>query len=132
RHYEFFPWHNQGHHELWRTARAQGGAEAAQLADYYARGLEAVAARARGNAFRVGIPFIWCSNNLMASFATQAYLYRQMTGDTRYREFEAAALDWLFGVNPWGVSMLIGLPADGRTARDPHSIVARQLGVGTQ
>ena len=24
------------------------------------------------NGFRVGIPFIWCSNNLMASFATQA------------------------------------------------------------
>ena len=28
--------------------------------------------------------------------------------------------------------MVIGLPADGRTARDPHSVVAQKLGVGTQ
>jgi hypothetical protein len=77
----------------------------------------------------VGIPFIWCSNNLMTSFATQAYLYRTMTGDTRFREYEAAALDWLFGVNPWGISMVIGLPRDGVYPRDPHSIVAHQLGV---
>ena len=38
------------------------------------------------------------------------------------------ALDWLFGVNPWGVSMVIGLPHNGLFARDPHSIVARELG----
>jgi hypothetical protein len=129
RHYEYFPWHNQGHYELWRAAEPAGRAV---LADYYARGLRAVAQRARGNGFRVGIPFIWCSNNLMTSLATQAYLYRRMTGDEQFRDIEAAALDWLFGVNPWGVSMVIGLPADGRTARDPHSVVARKLGVGTQ
>ena len=68
----------------------------------------------------------------MASLATQAYLYRRMTGDEQFRDLETAALDWLFGVNPWGVSMVIGLPADGRTPRDPHSIVAQQLGVQTQ
>lgn len=65
----------------------------------------------------------------MASFATQAFLYRRMTGDERFRPYEQAALDWLFGVNPWGVSMVIGLPHDGTFARDPHSVVARQLGV---
>ena len=42
---------------------------------------------------------------------------------------EAAALDWLFGTNPWGVSMVIGLPHDGVFARDPHSVVAKQLGL---
>ena len=131
RHYEYFPWHNQGHYELWRAGNAAPAA-VGLLADYYARGLRAVAERARGNGFRVGIPFIWCSNNLMASLATQAYLYRRMTGDEQFRDIEAAALDWLFGVNPWGVSMVIGLPADGRTARDPHSVVAQKLGVGTQ
>jgi hypothetical protein len=90
-----------------------------------------VAARAN-NGFRVGIPFIWCSNNLMTSFATQAYLYRAMTGDARFLEYEQAALDWLFGTNPWGVSMVIGFPATGRTALTPHSVVADKLGVWTQ
>jgi endoglucanase len=123
RHYQWYPWHNQGHYELWRV-----GDEATKtlVADYYRRGLAAVARRAQ-NGFRVGIPFIWCSNNLMASFATQAYLYRRMTGDTAFMVYERAALDWLFGVNPWGVSMVIGLGA--RFPRTPHSVVADRLGL---
>ena len=75
----------------------------------------------------MGVPFIWCSNNLIASFATQAYLYRRMTGDNRFREYEVAALDWLLGTNPWGVSMIIGLPQSGNYARDPHSVIAKDL-----
>jgi hypothetical protein len=128
RHYQWFPWHNNGHYQLWRSG---GEGERRLAVDSYRRGLEAVAARA-DNAFRVGIPFIWCSNNLMASFATQARLYRSMSGDEAFRAHEQAALDWIFGANPWGMSMVIGLPADGVTPRDPHSIVARQLGVATQ
>jgi hypothetical protein len=125
KHYQWFPWHNNGHHEIWRNANS---AERKTVADYYRRGLAAVVARA-DNGFRIGIPFIWCSNNLMASFATQAYLYRRMTGDTQFREYEQAALDWLFGTNPWGVSMVIGLPQDGMFARDPHSVVAKEMHV---
>ncbi len=34
----------------------------------------------RRNGFRIGVPFIWCSNDLMASFATQALLYRAHDG----------------------------------------------------
>jgi endoglucanase len=98
------------------------------MASYYRRGLQAVAARA-GNGFRVGIPFIWCSNDLMVSFATQAYLYRRMTGDESFREYEQAALDWLFGTNPWGTSMVVGYPRGGRWPHDPHSAVAPRLGV---
>ncbi len=123
RHYQWFPWHNNGHYEIWRAAQ---GADSARrlVAEYYRRGLEAVAGRAH-NGFRVGIPFIWCSNNLLASFATQATFYRHMTGDSTYVEYETAALDWLFGTNPWGVSMVIGL---GDTyPRTPHSVVAQQL-----
>jgi endoglucanase len=123
RHYQWYPWHNNGHYELWRHGTS---AERAQMARFYRRGLEAVIARAN-NGFRIGIPFIWCSNNLMASFATQAYLYRRMTGDNRFREYEAAALDWLLGANPWGVSMIIGLPQSGRYARDPHSVIAKEM-----
>jgi len=127
-HYQWYPWHNNGHHEAWRLADEAGRRE---LAGFYRDGLSRVAERA-GNGFRVGIPFIWCSNDLMASFATQALLYRRMTGDRRFEEMEMAALDWLFGTNPWGVSMVIGLPADGRAPRDPHSIVAQEMGVETQ
>ncbi len=123
RHYQWYPWHNNGHYETWRHGSP---AEGAQLASFYGRGLTAVAARAN-NGFRVGIPFIWCSNDLMASFATQAYLYRRMTGDGRFMEYESAALDWLLGANPWGVSMVIGLPQSGVYARDPHSVIAKTL-----
>ena len=124
-HYQWYPWHNNGHYEIWRNGSA---GEKAQMARFYRRGLEAVVARA-GNGFRVGIPFIWCSSNLMASFATQAYLYRRMTGDNRFREYEAAALDWLLGANPWGVSMIIGLPGHGNFSRDPHAVITSKMGL---
>ncbi len=125
KHYQWYPWHNNGHHEIWRNANSS---ERKTVAGYYRKGLAAVVARA-DNGFRIGIPFIWCSNNLMASFATQAYLYRRMTGDNQFREYEQAALDWIFGTNPWGVSMVIGLPHDGVFARDPHSVVAKEMHV---
>lgn len=128
RHYQWFPWHNAGHYEAWRHA---DGDDRALLAGFYRRGLEAVAARA-DNGFRVGIPFIWCSNDLMASLATQALLYRRMTGDDSFADLEEAALDWLLGTNPWGTSMVIGLPPDGVWPRDPHSVVATELGVESQ
>jgi endoglucanase len=124
RHYQWYPWHNNAHYELWRT----GDSTTKRLMiTYYRLGLERVIGRA-DNGFRIGVPFIWCSSNLIASFATQAYLYRRMTGDSRFSEYEAAALDWLFGANPWGVSMVIGLPQSGRWARDPHAVASRQLG----
>src|SRR5690348_521450 len=126
RHYEFFPWYNNGHYETWRAAF--GTSIKLEMQDYYREGLEKVVARAQ-NGFRVGIPFIWCSNDLMTAFATQAMLYRRMTGDQRYREYEQAALDWLLGTNPWGTSMVIGWPNEGVWAHDPHSAVAKQLGV---
>jgi hypothetical protein len=126
RHYEWFPWYNNGHYETWRAAIGPGIKR--QMEEYYRRGIEGVIGRAN-NGFRVGIPFIWCSNNLMTAFATQAMLYRQLTGDERYREYEQAAVDWLLGTNPWGTSMVIGWPNDGVWARHPHSAVARDLGV---
>jgi endoglucanase len=123
-HYQWFPWHNNGHFEMWRS----GGMDERVLAStYYRQGLRAVADRAT-NGFRIGIPFIWCSNNLMTSFATQAMLYRRMTTDNRFREYEQAAIDWLFGANPWGTSMVIGYPNGGTWARDPHSVHSMRFG----
>ena len=117
RHYQWYPWHNAGHYEAWRHA---GATDRARLARYYRDGLERIARRAT-NGFRVGVPFIWCSNDLMVSVATQAGLYRRMTGDTRFRALEQGALDWLFGTNPWGTSMVVGVPSGGIFPRDPHS-----------
>jgi endoglucanase len=124
RHYQWYPWYNAGHYEMWRLGTPRDRAAAAQN---YRRGLDAVVRRAN-NGFRIGIPFIWCSNDLMVSFATQAMLYRRMTGDARFREYEQAAIDWLFGANPWGTSMVVGYPHGGRWPHDPHSVVALQFG----
>ena len=123
-HYQWYPFHSIGHAELARLAR---GRDLRRVTGYLRAGLEAVAAKA-GNGFGVGIPFIWCSNDLMTSVAVQAVLYRRLTGDSRFQRLEQAAIDWLFGANPWGVSMVIGIPRDGRFPRDPHSDVARATG----
>jgi endoglucanase len=125
RHYEWFPWYNPGHAALWRTG---GRAQRDSAVAYYREGLARVSRRAATNGFRVGVPFIWCSNNLMAALATQAMLYRRMTGDQRFRVEEQAAIDWLFGANPWGTSMVIGYPRGGTWAHDPHSAVAPRFG----
>ncbi|MGH7482382.1 MAG: glycoside hydrolase family 9 protein [Longimicrobiales bacterium] len=130
RHYEWYPWHNNGHYELWR-ARAKAGVRsvaADTLASFYAAGLARVTAGA-DNGFLIGVPFIWCSNDLVASFATQAILYRRMSGDDRFVRYEQAAIDWLFGSNPWGTSMIIGIPRDADYPTDPHSVIAAELGV---
>lgn len=128
RHYQWYPWINHGHDAVWRVADKAGKQ---QMIAYYRQGLDRVVARAN-NGFRVGIPFIWCSNNLMSAFATQALIYRRMTGDNRFRDYEAAALDWLFGANPWGTSMVVGLPWSGTWPRDPHSAMSKQIGIETQ
>ncbi len=88
---------------------------------YYKEGIEEVNARAKDNMFYRGVPFIWCSNNLTTSFAIQCLWYREASGDKQFQELEQANIDWLFGVNPWGTSMVYGLPAHGDTPTEPHS-----------
>ena len=118
RHYQWYPFHNFGHYEI---AEVTQGSRRATLIGYYKEGIERVWRKASKNAFYRGVPFIWCSNNLTVSFAIQCYLYRQLSGDRTYEPLEAACFDWLFGCNPWGKSMVYGLPANGDTPRDPHS-----------
>lgn len=118
RHYQWYPFHNFGHYEL---AGKATGSDKKLLMDFYKDGIDRVWQRAKGNAFYRGVPFIWCSNNLTTSFAIQCYLYRTLTGDDTYIELEQACFDWIFGMNPWGTSMVYGLPADRDTPVDPHS-----------
>jgi len=126
KHYQWYPWHNAGHFEAWTRASAT---ERAELSRYYRDGLERIQRRAT-NGFRVGVPFIWCSNDLMVSVATQASLYRRMAGDTRFVELEQAAIDWLFGTNPWGTSMVIGIPRGGVYPHHPHTELPDSLVYG--
>jgi hypothetical protein len=118
RHYQWYPFHNFGHYEL---AINSHHVAKQKLIRYYKEGINRVWEKAQSNAFYRGIPFIWCSNNLTTSFAIQCFLYRKLTGDATYVQLEQACFDWLFGCNPWGTSMVYGLPALGDTPADPHS-----------
>jgi len=118
KHYQWYPFINIGHYEL---AKQLKGKQRDTVVGYYKEGIERVWKKAQHNAFYRGVPFIWCSNNLTASFAIQCYWYRQLSRDERFRALEQANIDWLFGCNPWGTSFVYGLPGDGDTPQDPHS-----------
>ncbi|MET2986334.1 glycoside hydrolase family 9 protein [Aureibaculum conchae] len=118
RHYQYYPFLNAGHFEL---ATAIENNEKEIVVNYYKKGLELLQERGENNPFLVGTPFIWCSNNFVTAAVTQCKLYRELTNDNQYLEMEAALRDWLFGCNPWGTSMIVGLPEDGDNPEDPHS-----------
>jgi endoglucanase len=117
-HYQWYPFINVGHYEL---AKVATGEMRKSVIQFYKDGIESVYRKGKTNAFLRGVPYIWCSNNLLTSFAIQCYWYRQLSGDKRYAELEQAAFDFLLGCNPWGTSMVIGLPAGGDYPDDPHS-----------
>lgn len=117
-HYQWYPFINLGHYEL---AKQLKGKKQNRILNYYKQGIQGVWNLARQNAFYRGIPYIWCSNNLTTSFAIQCYWYRSISQDAGFEELEQANFDWLFGCNPWGTSMVYGLPAWGDTPVDPHS-----------
>ena len=119
-HYQFYPFVNVGHFALYPHVEA---AFQDTLAGYYRAGIEATLERGRRNPYQVGVPFIWCSNNLAAALITQILLYEQMTGDTRYHAFMLAQRDWLLGRNPWGTSMFTGIPRGGEYPEDVHTSV---------
>ena len=118
KHYQWYPFINVGHYELARYVKNQ---KKDSITSYYRQGIERVWKKASANAFYRGIPFIWCSNNLTVSFSIQCYWYRKLTNDNRYLQLEQACFDWIFGTNPWGTSMVYGLPSYGDTPVDPHS-----------
>ncbi|WP_320112480.1 glycoside hydrolase family 9 protein [Draconibacterium orientale] len=123
RHYQFYPFVNLGHVKL---------AEKDEIfATYLKQGLTHLYDRGKDDPFLNGIPFIWCSNNLVAAAITQARAYEEITGDRSFAEMEAALRDWLFGCNPWGTSMICGLPAGGDNPEEPHSSITKILGETT-
>ena len=117
-HYQWYPFYNLGHIILSSHPDKKVSAE---FTRNVRSGLQRVYDRGRNNAFLNGIPFIWCSNNLTVALVTQAMAYRENSGDNQFLEMETAMRDWLFGVNPWGKCMIVGLPQTGDFPRDPHS-----------
>ncbi|MEK7780172.1 MAG: glycoside hydrolase family 9 protein [Verrucomicrobiota bacterium] len=101
-HYQYYPFMNIGHFRLYALVDAEFQK---LLAGYYRDGIERCIKAGQKNPYRVGVPFIWCSNNLLTALVTQCLMYERMTGDARYREFTAKQLDWLLGRNPWGTTM---------------------------
>ena len=92
------------------------------------RGIDTVHTRGRTNPFLFGVPFIWCSNNLVSAMLTQSMLYREISSDATYAGMEGALRDWLLGCNPWGTSMIVGLPSWGTSPKDPHSAFSHVYG----
>lgn len=126
RHYEFYPFMNIGHYALFDLVDKS---YRDILINYYKDGIEKVQKRANENPYNIGIPFIWCSNNLAAAFIMQCILYEKMSGDTRYHSLMTAHRDWLLGRNPWGVSQFVGIPeSGGNTPQYPHSAIVLETG----
>lgn len=142
RHYQWYPFFNMGHYVISGEVSGMDGNKqpgagniqssktsvgnigtgyAREFLEYWREGIDKVYRRGMNNPFLNGIPFIWCSNNLTVAMVSQCHLYQQKSGDSTYAEMEAALRDWLFGCNPWGTSMVVGLPAWGDYPSDPHS-----------
>lgn len=124
-HYQYYPFMNAGHFMLYRFADDRLKRE---LAGYYRAGIERCIAMAKKNPYDIGVPFIWCSDNLVVALVTQCALYEKMTGDRRYHTFMCEQRDWLLGRNPWGASMFTGIPADGVYPHHPHLMTTQLTG----
>ncbi|MGO8930494.1 MAG: glycoside hydrolase family 9 protein [Limisphaerales bacterium] len=114
-HYQYYPFLNAGHFRLYDLVDGQFKR---LLAGYYREGIDRCVRAGESNPYRIGVPFIWCSDNLTVALATQCLLYERMTGDARYREFAARQRDWLLGRNPWGYTMFTGIGSV--YPKDPH------------
>ncbi len=125
RHYQWYPFVNLGHYFI----AAQGEREEAQRGLAWLKdGIDRVRQRGASRPFRFGVPFIWCSNNLVSAILTQLRVYSAESNDSSYTRVEAGLRDWLFGCNPWGTSMIVGLPKHGIAPRDPHSAFTHVYG----
>jgi len=128
KHYQYYPFINLGHFRLYDLVDQK---TRKQLTGYYRAELERALQAGERNPYRLGVPFMWCSNNLVVALVTQELLYERMSRDPSYREFAARQSDWLLGRNPWGFSMFTGIPEQGVFPRDVHlmtnAILKRQV-----
>ena len=114
-HYQWYPFINLGHYLL---ASSEDKAVSGEFAGYMKQGLQDMRNRAGNEPFMHGVPYLWCSNNLTSAAVTHAQLYRRATGDETFREMETSLRDWLLGCNPWGTTMIPGIPFKMRDGYD--------------
>lgn len=76
---------------------------------------------AQDNPFNIGISLTENSNNKITALHNMCFAYRKQTGDSTFIAMEEALFNWIFGCNPWGISMVTGLPENGITPQHPHS-----------
>ncbi|MDR2585773.1 MAG: glycoside hydrolase family 9 protein [Prevotellaceae bacterium] len=118
RHYQFYPFINLGHYLL---ACSDNKEISEKYVHFMRQGLQSIRDRAGDEPFMNGVPYVWCSNNLITAAITQANLYQEVTGDNTFAQMEAALRDWLFGCNPWGTSMIVGYPQGAVSPTRPHA-----------
>lgn len=116
-HYQWYPFVNLGHVLIAENSKDNS----TEFLSYLKNGLKLIYEKGKKNVFFVGIPFIWCSNNLVTAALTQLKLYAELSNEREFEIMEAMMRDWLFGCNPWGTSMIVGLPEYGDFPSDPHS-----------
>lgn len=119
RHYQWYPFMNMGHYQI--AAHTVDTRLRAEFLRNMRAGISRTYERGQSHPFLWGVPGIWCSNNLTTAMLTQCILYRTLSGDTSFEEMEGSLRDWLFGCNPWGTSMVVGLPQGGDFPHATHS-----------
>jgi len=72
RHYQYYPFMNIGHYRLYELVDR----DLKKLLQILSRRHRSVCA-AGGKILTAGVPFIWCSNNLMVALVTQCLLYER-------------------------------------------------------
>lgn len=118
RHYQYFPFVNIGHFYLGAMREKDFNIE---LLKNLKAGIGATQRQGQQNAFYHNIPFIQGSNNLAAAMASQIEMYYTLKPGLQYQPTEYSLIDWILGCNPWGKSMVVGLPKHGKYPEDTHS-----------
>jgi len=125
-HYQFYPFINAGHII---AAMYSTGTTKQYFIDLMRKGLEIIEKKKDNSFFGLGVPFIWCSNNLISSLLIQYRAYRIISNDNTFKNSETKLFDWLFGVNPWGTSMVVGMPGQADSPDDIHSAFTHVGGI---
>ncbi|GAB1417088.1 hypothetical protein MASR2M117_24940 [Paludibacter sp.] len=76
---------------------------------------------AKENPFNIGVNLSESSNNKIVALHNLFSAYRNMTGESEFVKYEKALFDWIFGLNPWGSSMVTMIPDFGKTPLHPHT-----------
>jgi len=109
------------------TTTTPSGITEQTLLDGIRAQLDSAVARAARDPFGAGFEYAGFDAAPHASgLVATARLYRLLTNDDRYDAFAAQQRDWLFGANPWGVSLMIG--AGNTFPRCPQHVVANLSG----